>query len=148
MKIATVLGAALSVGGAAPPARPDVASLGWMSGRWVEEKGGRWTEESWSAPRGGVMLGTGVSGKGGKADDWEYMRIAADGQSVAFWGSPRGKPAVPFRLVSASESEVAFENPKHDYPTRIGYRRSGDVLVATISGPGGAKSMSWRYRKR
>jgi hypothetical protein len=147
MRIAITIAAAALLG-AAPPARPDVASLGWMSGRWVEERGGRWAEESWSEPRGGVMLGTGLSGKGGIADDYEYMRIARDAQGVAFWGSPRGRPAVSFRLVSSGPNEVAFENPKHDYPTRIAYRREGGVLTATISGPGGAKAMSWRYRRR
>jgi len=133
---------------ASPPPKPDLAGLAWMSGRWVEEKDGRWTEENWSAPRGGVMLGTGLSGTGGTADDYEFMRIAAGPNGLAFWGSPKGKPAVAFRLVSAERNAVVFENPKHDYPTRIAYRLDGAILTATISGPGGSRPMRWRYRRR
>ena len=49
------------------------------------------------------------------------------------------------KLVSAAANSVVFENPAHDFPTRIAYRRHGKVLTATISGPGGAGSQSWRY---
>ena len=141
--------AALALISAAPPAqRRNVASLSWMSGAWVEETASGWTEERWSPPRGGVMLGTGMNGRGGSARDYEFMRIAADGDGViSFWGSPRGRPAVAFRLTSAAANQVVFENPSHDFPTRISYRRSGDTMTATISGPRGANAQSWRYKK-
>ena len=47
---------------ASPAARVD--DLGWLAGDWVREEGERWTEESWTAPRGGVMLGVSRSGRG------------------------------------------------------------------------------------
>ncbi|HEX8641814.1 MAG TPA: DUF6265 family protein [Allosphingosinicella sp.] len=34
-----------------------VADLGWMGGRWETVSGERSTEESWPAPRGGMMPG-------------------------------------------------------------------------------------------
>ena len=133
---------------AAAPPKPDVSKLAWLSGSWVSESGDQWTEESWSAPRGGMMLGMGSSGRGERVGDWEHMRIAPDETgTLSFWGSPKGAPAVPFRLVSLTAGEAVFENPKHDYPVRIVYRREGKALVATISGAGGANPMSWRYRK-
>jgi len=149
MRASIAVSILIAAAGAAPAQRTTVASLAWLSGAWVEEKGREWTEESWSPPRGGVMLGTGLSGRGGAARDYEYMRIAAgaDG-AIAFWGSPRGRPAVAFPLVSASANQVAFENPSHDFPTRISYRRSGDFLTATISGPSGRGALSWHYRRR
>jgi hypothetical protein len=77
------------------------------------------------------------------------MRIAADTSGrVSFWASPAGKAAVPFRLISSGPREAVFENLKNDYPTRIVYRRSGSTLVGTISGTGGANSMSWTFRRR
>jgi uncharacterized protein DUF6265 len=146
--------AALALGGgagAAPAGRTEVAALAWLSGSWATEgegSGGRWTEERWTPPRGGMMLGTGLSG-GDKADNFEFMRIAADAEGViSFWGSPNGQKPVPFRLVSASAGEAVFENPEHDFPTRIAYRRSGNVLTATVSGPGGSGEQSWRYTLR
>src|SRR4051812_2069209 len=69
-----------------PPAR--VAQLGWLAGAWVEEKHGAWTEERWAPPRGGVMLGASLSGKGNRADDFEFTRIAADPNgTVDYWAS-------------------------------------------------------------
>jgi hypothetical protein len=77
------------------------------------------------------------------------MRIAVetDGK-LTFWGSPGGKPPVPFRLARSGPNRLEFENPAHDYPTRITYRREGERLTATISGPNGTNPMSWRYRRR
>lgn len=34
------------------------------------------------------------------------------------------------------ENWVVFENPQHDFPKRIEYRRDGTALKASISGPG------------
>lgn len=127
---------------------PSPALPGWMSGDWVREESGRWTEEHWSRPRAGLMLGTGRSGLGESVQSFEYMRIARDSDGrLTFWGSPGGAPAVAFRAVDTGPAKVVFENPAHDFPTRVGYSRKGDMLTATISGPGGAHAQSWRYRK-
>ena len=143
-----LLAAAAVLLAAAAPGKADVSRLAWLSGRWVSEDGERWTEESWTRPRGGMMLGAGSSGRGNRVRDWEHMRIAPDDEGVlSFWGSPKGRPPVPFKLVSLSADEVVFENPAHDFPTRISYRRAGKELIATISGAGGADARTWRYRK-
>ncbi len=149
--IAIGLIALAAAGGGPAPAkgRAGIDKAAWLAGHWTVETEGRWTEERWAPPRGGMMLGTSLTGKGAAASSFEYMRIAAgpDG-GLVFWGSPDGKPAVPFRAVDAGPTYLAFENPAHDYPTRITYRREGDVLTATVSGPGGANPMSWRYKRR
>jgi hypothetical protein len=149
-RIAIAAAAALLIG-AAPAPRPDLSQLAWLAGAWATEGGGpsgAWTEERWPPPRGGVMLGTGLNGHGGKADSFEYMRIASDlNGGISFWGSPEGRPGIAFRLVSLTGREAVFENPLHDFPARIVYHRAGRILQATISGPGGAKAQIWRYRK-
>ena len=140
--------AAVAIGLATPAAAGPVDELGWLAGAWISEDGQRWTEELWMAPRGGVMLGTNRSGKDGKAGGFEFMRIAADADgTVSFWGSPGGKPAVPFRLVSSGPGEAVFENPDHDFPTRVAYQRAGPELLATVSGPNGTNAQSWRFRR-
>lgn len=145
---ALIATAALLLLGAAPE-RAGVARLAWMSGSWVNEQGERWTEESWTAPRGGMMLGAGSSGRGDTVRDWEHMRIALDEAGVlSFWGSPKGAPPVAFRLVSLADGQAVFENPRHDFPQRIAYRRDGEALVATISLQDGSKAISWRYKRR
>lgn len=127
----------------------DAAALGWMAGEWVEEKDGRWTEESWNAPRGGVMLGTNRSGKGERATGFEFMRIAsnADG-TLSFFGSPGGKPPVAFRLAGLENQSAVFENPAHDYPVTIRYWREGALLNAEVAGRDGANPMRWSFRRK
>jgi len=132
----------------AQPSAPVMSSLGWLQGKWVSEEGERWTEEVWTDGRGGMMLGLNRSGKGDSGTGFEYMRIAAaqDG-TLYFWGSPGGKPAVPFRLTEARANEAVFENPQHDFPTRIVYRRDGSTLIAQVSGPAGKNAMRWTFRR-
>lgn len=123
------------------------ADLRFLSGHWVQEGPGGWTEERWSEPRGGVMLGTGLSGKAGRATSFEFMRIADGPSGPVFWGSPGGKAAVAFPLAGYAPNAVRFENPAHDYPTQILYKREGRFLTATTTGPGGSNPQTWRYRR-
>jgi len=128
-----------------------VEDLAWMSGRW-EAAGneGRWTEEVWSAPRGGVMLGHSRSGRAeGPVREWEFLRLQAGTDGVpVYWGSPGGRPAVDFALVAREGTSATFENPAHDYPQRIRYELRGDVMVATISAIDGSNARSWTYRRQ
>jgi hypothetical protein len=121
--------------------------VSWMSGHWLRQDGPAWSEESW-LNRGHFAVGVGASGRGELTTSYEFMRIADDSDGkLTFWGAPEGRPPVAFKMVSISANQVVFENPKHDYPTRISYRREGKMLIATISGPGGSNAQTWRYRR-
>ena len=126
-----------------------VADLSWLSGAWVERNSdGEWTEEYWTPPRGGMMIGAGLTGKGEAVRHFEHMRIVSgsDGR-IAFHAMPRGNPAVVFPLARQSADEVVFENPANDYPQRVGYRRDGDRLIAIISMIDGSREATWTYRR-
>jgi hypothetical protein len=140
--------ALLLMGQAAPPTR--VADLGWISGRWESASAnGEWTEESWALPRGGLMLGYSRSGAGGRVREFEFLRIQAGDDAVpVYLAQPGGQPAVPFRLTAHDARSATFDNPAHDFPQRIVYRRDGDILVATISALDGSNAMSWTYRRQ
>lgn len=137
----------------APVALPGPATaetLGWISGDWVAlEKDGRWTEELWSAPRGGMLIGLSRTGTGEETRNFEYMRIVgSEGGRLNFIASPDGAAPVAFRLVSYGERSVTFENAANDYPKRISYTRKGRILVAEISGEKGQPVRRWAYEKR
>jgi hypothetical protein len=141
--VAALLALILSTGYSVP--MPPIYQLGWLSGHWVQRGPDyTWSEEYWTYPTGDLMLGAGLSGKGLTVENWEFMRI--DG-NLTFWASPKGGPPVAFQRTDSGRDHVTFENPKHDYPTRISYRLEGQTLVATISGPRGAKARTWRYRQ-
>lgn len=137
----------LALQAAAPAARVD--DLAWISGRWEYRAGDSWTEELWSAPRGERMIGFSRSGVGRTMYEFEYIRI-----EPGIWGGPiyvaqpGGRPPVIFRLVANERRSATFENRNHDYPQRIHYRRTRNVLTATISLADGSRPITWTYRRR
>lgn len=149
MKRVFAAGLALLLMGQAAPA-PGVGTLGWMGGRWeTVSANGRWTEETWSAPRGGLMLGYSRSGAGDQVREFEFLRIQAGADGVpAYLAQPGGRSPVPFRLTAHDATSATFENPAHDFPQRIRYVRTGDSMVATISALDGSNAMSWTYRRQ
>ena len=128
---------------ASTPAQPD---LDWLAGYWLSCADGREVSETWSDRRGGVMMGYTLTGRG-SAVEWEQMRIEGDPASgaLSFVAQPRGSPGASFRLVRSGRREAVFENPAHDFPKRVIYRREGNRLTGRIEGEGG-RSMEWRYR--
>lgn len=146
-----LLGAlALAMPLAAQATPPDsVSDLGWMTGRWEAADGGRWTEESWTVPRAGTMLGVSRSGREDVLREFEFLRLqAGDDGTPVYYAQPGGRPPVAFRLVARDGTSATFENPRHDYPQRITYRRNGDTLVATISAIDGSNATSWIFRRQ
>ena len=140
-------GLALLLVAASPAATVD--DLGWLAGDWVSEADGRWTEENWAAPRGGVMIGYSRSGRGEALREFEFLRIAAgEGGGLAYLAQPQGRAPVAFPLVRHDKTSATFENAAHDYPQRIAYARTGDTLTATISAIDGSKPRRWTYRRR
>ena len=139
---------------AAPAPAAGMEQLGWLSGHWrtgaeAKADGSAWTEEIWSSPEGGTMLGLSRTHKGGRIRAWEFMRIArGEDGGASFHASPNGAPPVAFRLVRASAGEAVFENPAHDFPQRIFYRLEGRELVATVSLIDGSRAASWRFRRQ
>ena len=128
---------------------PDIGQLGWLSGHWrTEAQGQEWTEEMWSGIEGRTLLGVNRTVHGDRTSGFEFMRIAADAQGPAFYGSPSGAPAMRFAMVESRANIVAFENRAHDYPQRIVYRREGDTLFATVSLADGSRLMSWTFRRQ
>ena len=121
----------------------------FLSGCWEYVRDGdRWTEECWTSPRGGLMLGSGRDGKGDQVSHWEWMRIerGADG-TLIFHGSPKGARAVPFKATENDGGSITFVNASHDYPQRVRYRRTHAGLEAEISLADGSKPVRWSYRR-
>ena len=118
----------------------------WMAGAWALADGERWTEEFWTAPRGGVMLGASREGEGETLRTWEAIRIVrkADG-TLAYIPMPNGGAPVEFALVRQDAQSIEFANPAHDFPQRIRYWREGDRLHAEIALLDGSRAVSWGY---
>jgi len=116
----------------------DNPTLDWMVGHWCMEKQGTTTEELWLRPAGDVMVGLGRTRTPAETTGFEYLRIVEENGVQSFVAQPGGKPATRFAQTGSGTDWVRFENPEHDFPQRIEYRRDGGKLQATASGPGEA----------
>jgi len=85
---------------------------------------------------------------GEKTVEFEYLRIEQRADGIYYVAHPKARcPGTDFKLTRASATEAVFENPEHDFPKRIIYRKTEDGLTARIDGGEGTKSMSFAYRR-
>jgi hypothetical protein len=114
---------------------PDVSALSWIRGCWeMRTASGASIEEQWTKPAGGTMLGMGRTIRGGKTVFTEFLRISEENGKLTYTARIGTKGITPFPLLKMTESEVVFENPTHDFPQRIIYRKQEDGLFARIEG--------------
>ena len=128
----------------------DIAQLSWIAGDWQSPPGGRaQVEEHWTQPAGGSMLGMGRTVAGARTVEFEYLRIEQREDGIYYVAQPKGRcPATDFKLTRASTQEAVFENPAHDFPKRIIYRKSvNDSLTASIDAGEGTKAMTFSFKR-
>jgi hypothetical protein len=136
---------------AATMAEPATAlsELSWITGDWQTAAGGKaQIEEHWTSPSTDSMIGMGRTIAGGKTVEFEYLRIEQRADQIYYVASPKGRcPGTDFKLTRLAGQEATFENPEHDFPKRIIYRKNSDgSLTASIDGGAGTKSMSFAYQ--
>ncbi len=118
----------------------------WLAGSWCGESAKRRVEEYWMRGAGGLMLGVGRTLAPGRKAQFEFMRIELVEGVLSFTAQPQGVAGTAFVQRAAGDDWVQFENPAHDFPQRVEYRRQGEDLTATIAGPGSdGKEMTIPY---
>jgi hypothetical protein len=123
----------LGASAAGPAAR--VTRLAWLAGCWEQAAGPRLVEEQWTRPRGGLMLGSGRTVRADSLVEYEQTRIFERGGRLVYGANPSGQAAAEFESIELSDSAVTFENPGHDFPQRVMYRRHGaDSLIGRVEG--------------
>lgn len=132
----TMAGLLLALTAGAQPQTASAPDLDWIAGHWCQETGSKFVEEYWLPARGGLLLGVGRTVAAGQARSFEFLRIKIrDGQPV-FIAQPDGVAPTPFALTASGKGWARFENPAHDFPKRVEYRRTEQGLHAEIAGPG------------
>ena len=127
-------GAAGLSGHAGAQTAPSLESLAWMAGSWTGTMGRAAIEEHWIAPRGGTMLAVSRTTAGDRTVAFEFLRLEQRADGVIYVAQPGGRPPTEFRLTSQTGESATFENPQHDHPKVIRYRREGSTLNAEIEG--------------
>lgn len=112
-------------------------------GQWTNTTEGGVYFEEWSKQSDSLLTGSAYFLAGTDTAFSEKLKIAVQNDSVFYIpvvkGQNEGKPVL-FRLVSSSNETFVFENPNHDFPTKITYRLVGkDSLYAEVSGSQGGQ---------
>ncbi len=128
----------------------DLATLNFMAGCWeMSGASPRVTNESWMAPRGGLMLGMSRTVVRDTAREFESLRIERRRGVATYVAQPGGGARTAFAATVFTDSLVVFANPAHDFPQRILYRRAGrDSLVARIEGDQGGTVRGFDFPMR
>jgi uncharacterized protein DUF6265 len=149
LSVAMIVGLAkVSTRSRAAVTAPALSELAWMSGAWETGAGGRvQVEEHWTRPAGATMLGMSRTIAGGRTIEFEYLRLEQRANGIFYVAHPKARcPGTDFKLTRLSGQEAIFENPEHDFPRRIIYRKHPDgSLTAIVDGGEGAKSQSFVY---
>jgi hypothetical protein len=109
--------------------------LAWLSGCWRSDDGKRQITEQWTKLAGNMLLGMSHTVVDGKTRAFEFIRIVQEENGDIFLvAAPSGQAKARFKLARVADNEARFENPAHDFPQRIIYRRDGDSLTGRIEG--------------
>jgi hypothetical protein len=123
------------------PVKPDystIQQLNWLEGTWRNESKEGLGIETWSKQNDSVFSGKSFFIIGKDTVSSETISLEQRGKEVLYIpvakGQNDGKP-VTFPLTKSDKDQWIFENPEHDFPTKISYTRIGqDSLLAEISG--------------
>lgn len=120
-----------------------IGALSWLTGCWRSTSTSpNVITERWSPIAGNMMMGVSQTVNGNTTVEFEYMRIAQDGANVFYIAKPSQNPGeTSFRLIRLAGQEAVFENPEHDFPQRVVYRRNGDNLTGRIEGNNNGRMM-------
>ncbi len=103
-----------------------VAAPEFMVGEWCAGN----VEERWTQPAHGLMLGQSRTMNG---RSFEFLRIINRDSDLRYLAQPGGRAPTEFIASEISAESVVFENPSHDWPKRIEYRRTDSGMTATVS---------------
>lgn len=128
-----------------------VLQLSWLVGSWERQQKNSVLVERWHLVDDTLMTGESLTIKGIDTTVAERMTMLARDTSIYFVATvPHNDSAIYFRLAEVDSVGWHFENPGHDFPTRIWYRQvSADSMYARIEGEinGQTKGIDFRFRR-
>lgn len=110
----------------------------WLLGSWQSELPEGTIVEEWKTLNDSVFSARSFFVSGKDTSFGETITLEQKGEELYYIpvvkDQNQGKP-VSFRLTSPAGAELAFENPEHDFPQRIVYRKTAeDSLMTEVSG--------------
>lgn len=124
--------------------------MNWLIGQWEKTTPEGYLTETWSKVNDSTFSGQAyfiIKEKDTVHN--ETIILTQVNEELIYRPTVKGQnndEPVDFKLTSDAENTFSFENPKHDYPQKIVYKKVNDKsLVATVSGTQQGKSSSESY---
>lgn len=113
-------------------------ALKWIVGSWKINNGATQVVEEWQQSNDSTFAGKSYFVKNNRDTiPQETIELAYRNGSWSYIptvnNQNNGQPVL-FKLIFLKGTEFICENPKHDFPQRIAYRRIGNQLFASIEG--------------
>jgi hypothetical protein len=121
----------------------DISHVGFMAGCWSTTDKGETTEEMWTKPAGGTMLGLSRTVKDGKTTFTEHMQMGeTNGVLTMFVQLKLAEKATAFKLTITAANEAVFTTGL-EWPRQLSYKlRPDGTLFARIEGKQGGREMA------
>lgn len=115
-----------------------IDQLDWLIGTWENNSKEGQLSENWEQINDSTFNGQTYFIKGNDTLHNETFIVNQIKDSIFYIPTIKGenndKPVI-FTLTQSTEKQFTFENPKHDYPTKVVYTQvSADSVVVEISG--------------
>lgn len=112
--------------------------LSWLEGNWENTLGEGLIVENWSKLNDSVFTAKSYFIRGKDTLHFENIELKLTDEDLFYIATVEGQnnnEPVKFKLNPNTESSFMFENPTHDYPQKIEYKKISDtILSATVSG--------------
>lgn len=131
----------------------NLEKVSWFVGEWSNKSSEGELTERWNKENDSVYHGESYFVVGGKDTVFaEHVKLWDVNGTLTYTvtvpNQNKGK-AVDFEMTSSSDNQIVFENPKHDYPSKIIYNKVGnDSIVAEISGIQKGKPASEKFKMK
>jgi len=125
----------------------DFQRLHWLVGTWKAERQTATVYERWAITDDYRMDGQGFRITQGDTLFTEQVRIQVQDEVLYYVADvPHNLEEVWFRLTRITKDEATFENPQHDFPQVIVYRRESDYkLYVRVEGEENGKSRKLEF---
>lgn len=115
-----------------------IKAASWLLGNWENKSADGNLTENWEKLNDSTFQAQSYYIKEKDTVHFESIILQQKGENLTYTATVKGqnndKPVV-FKLTTATNKQVSFENLKHDYPQKISYNQiTPDSLVAKISG--------------
>lgn len=126
-----------------------IKKMDWLVGNWEQKLEDGTVTEIWKKENDSTFSGKSYFVKEEDTIHSEKIILSQQKDQLLYIPTVNGQnndEPVTFTLSSETENVFTFENPAHDYPQKISYKKISDTsLVATISGKQQGKQSQESY---